>query len=119
MYGMNCRICNSTKLSLVFDLGLQPWGNNFLMKEQIGKEKFYPLELLFCEECNLSQLSYTVKKEVMFSNHTYLSGMTSSLSKHFKDLSIYIKKYFNKENIKKKILDIGSNDGTCLNILKI
>ena len=46
---MNCRICNSTKLSLVFDLGLQPWGNNFLMKEQIGKEKFYPLELLFCK----------------------------------------------------------------------
>ena len=115
---MNCRICNSTKLNLVFDLGLQPWGNNFLTKEQIGKEKFYPLELLFCEECNLSQLSYTVKKEVMFSNHTYLSGMTSSLSKHFKDLSIYIKKEFNKENIKKKILDIGSNDGTCLKHFK-
>ncbi len=115
---MNCRICNSTKLNLVFDLGLQPWGNNFLTREQIGKEKFYPLELLFCEECNLSQLSYTVKKEVMFSNHTYLSGMTSSLSKHFKDLSVYINKEFNKDNIKKKILDIGSNDGTCLKHFK-
>ena len=52
----------------------------------------------------------------MFSNHTYLSGMTSSLSKHFK-ISIYIKKEFNKENIK-KILDIGSNDGTCLKHFK-
>ncbi len=111
---MKCRICDSEKLELVFDLGLQPWGNNFLKIEELGKEKFYPLELLFCKDCNLSQLSHTVKKEIMFSDHTYLSGMTSSLSNHFKDLAIYINKHFNKKNVKKNILDIGSNDGTCL-----
>ena len=52
----------------------------------------------------------------MFSDHTYLSGMTSSLSNHFKDLAIYINKEFNK-NVK-NILDIGSNDGTCLKHFK-
>ena len=29
---MKCRICNSEDLSLVLDLGDQPWGNNFLKK---------------------------------------------------------------------------------------
>ncbi len=115
---MKCRICDSEKLELVFDLGLQPWGNNFLKIEELGKENFYPLELLFCKDCNLSQLSHTVKKEIMFSDHTYLSGMTSSLSNHFKDLAIYINKHFNKKNVKKNILDIGSNDGTCLKHFK-
>jgi len=115
---MKCRVCNSTKLELVFDLGMQPWGNNFLKKNQLGKEKFYPLELVYCNSCYLSQLSYTVKKEIMFSNHTYLSGMTSSLSNHFKSISHYIDENFNKKKNKKNILDIGSNDGVCLKHFK-
>ena len=102
---MNCRICGSTNLELVFDLGLQPWGNNFLKYDQVGKEKFYPLELLFCKNCHLSQLSFTVKKEIMFADHTYLSGMTSSLSNHFKDLAKYVNQKFNKDNLKKTIFE--------------
>lgn len=115
---MKCRICESSNLDLVFDLGKQPWGNNFLTLDQIGKEKFYPLELLFCVDCSLSQLSYTVNKEIMFSDHTYLSGMTSSLDNHFKEISIFLNNNFNKDKKNKKILDIGSNDGTFLKHFK-
>lgn len=115
---MNCRICSSNRLDLVFDLGEQPWGNNFLRKDQLGKEKFYPLQLLYCNECSLSQLSYTVKKEIMFSDHTYLSGSTKSLSIHFKTISEDLNKKFNKKKLKKNILDIGSNDGTFLKHFK-
>lgn len=111
---MRCRICESKNLDLVFDLGNQPWGNNFLKFDEIGKEKNYPLELLYCNNCSLSQLSYTVKKEVMFSDHTYLSGMTSSLANHFKNVATLLNEKFNKKNDKKKILDLGSNDGTFL-----
>jgi 2-polyprenyl-3-methyl-5-hydroxy-6-metoxy-1,4-benzoquinol methylase len=111
---MKCRICESENLDLVFDLGNQPWGNNFLKFDEIGKEKKYPLELLYCNNCSLSQLSYTVQKEVMFSDHTYLSGMTSSLANHFKDVANLLNKRFNEKNEKKNILDLGSNDGTFL-----
>ena len=100
---MKCRICESKNLDLVFDLGNQPWGNNFLKFDEIGKEKNYPLELLYCNNCNLSQLSYTVKKEVMFSDHTYLSGMTSSLANHFKNVANLLNKKFNEKNEKKYI----------------
>jgi SAM-dependent methyltransferase len=113
-----CRICNSRKLLKVLDLGSQPWGNNFLKKLEIGKEKFYPLELMYCNNCSLVQLSHTVKKETMFSDHTYLSGITKTVSNHFKMICSNINKQFNYKNSTKSILDLGSNDGTFLKHFK-
>jgi len=113
-----CIICNSSKLDSVVDLGLQPWGNGFLKKNEIKTEKKYPLEVLFCNQCSLVQLSYFVSKEIMFSNHTYLSGVTKSLSNHFRKIVKNISKDFNKDNKTKLILDIGSNDGTFLKCAK-
>jgi SAM-dependent methyltransferase len=115
---MKCRVCDSTDLTKVLHLGRQPWCNNFLKKKEIGKEKKYPLILMFCERCSLAQLSHTVKKEIMFSDHTYLSGITKTLSNHFKDISIDVNKRFNKDKKHKNILDIGSNDGTFLKHFK-
>ena len=105
-YINSCRICNKNDLIQVIDLGKQPWGNNFLNKNEIGNEKYYPLVLLFCNDCKVAQLNFTVKKEIMFGDHTYLSGTTSSLSNHFKDLRDEIIEKFSI-NSKKKILDIG------------
>ncbi len=113
----NCRICFEKKLIELIDLGNQPWCNNFLKKDEIGKEKFYPLKVVLCENCKISQLNYTVPKEVMFSDHTYLSGVTRSLSKHFENLRDEIIDKFNIVS-KKKILDLGSNDGTFLKHFK-
>lgn len=113
----NCRVCGSTDLIEVINLGRQPWCNDFLRKSEIGKEKLYPLTLVICNKCKISQLNFTVKKEIMFSDHTYLSGITKSLSNHFKNLrdEIIIKFSINE---KKKILDLGSNDGTFLKHFK-
>ena len=98
---MKCRVCFSKKLSKILDLGKQPWCNDFLKKNQLGSEKFYPLLLLYCNNCSTVQLNYTVKKEIMFSNHTYLSGITKTLSDHFFDISKEINKKFNKKKRKK------------------
>lgn len=111
---MNCRVCDSNSLELVIDLGEQPWCNNFLRKEEIGKEPFYPLRVLYCHSCCTSQLDFTVKKEIMFGDHTYLSGVTRSLSDHFASVAHEVDTRFFKGAEKKSILDIGSNDGTQL-----
>lgn len=110
---MVCRSCNSEKLISILDLGKQPWCNNFLNENQIKKEILYPLELFFCENCELLQLGHTVEKEIMFGDHTYLSGMTKTLKKHFYNLAKENKEQF---NIQKNdlIVDIGGNDGTQL-----
>ncbi|WP_089697998.1 class I SAM-dependent methyltransferase [Candidatus Pelagibacter communis] len=114
MENKNCLICDSKELDLVIDLGLQPWANGFVTKDEIKLENKYPLEVMFCRQCSLAQLSYFVPKEKMFSNHTYLSGVTKSLSAHFKKIINELNINYNKENKKKMILDIGSNDGTFL-----
>lgn len=111
---MQCRICDSTDLSLVIDLGNQPWCNNFLTKDEIGKEAFYPLRVYYCNNCKTSQLDYTVKKEIMFGNHTYLSGVTKSLSSHFEGIANEVNDRFANNKLSKSVLDIGSNDGTQL-----
>ena len=92
---MTCRSCSSENLDLILDLGEHPWCNNFLLKEEVGKEKYYPLRLMYCNKCELLQLDYTVPKETMFKNHTYVSSTTSTLKKHFLDLALENKEQFN------------------------
>ena len=112
---MQCRVCDSRDLVLAIDLGLQPWCNNFLKPDQVGKEPFYPLRVFFCNACSTAQLDYTVAKEVMFGDHTYLSGVTKSLSLHFKNIADEtLLRFFPGNAGTTAVLDIGSNDGTQL-----
>lgn len=109
-----CRICKKKKLKKILDLGIQPWGNNFVSYNYIKKVKKYPLVLVFCEFCMTPQINYTIPKEEMFSNHTYLSGVTKSLSEHFFKLAKYNTQEFFNDKKKKIVLDLGSNDGAQL-----
>lgn len=106
----NCRGCNSENLVDIIDFGKQPWCNDFLTKDNLGKENLYPLHLVCCQDCELLQLNYTVPKEVMFFNHQYLSGVTNTLGKHFLQIAKENKEQFDlKED--DLIVDIGGNDG--------
>jgi SAM-dependent methyltransferase len=108
-----CRNCESDKISVVLDLGDQPWCNNFLTEDQIGKEEVYPLRLCHCADCELLQLDYTIPKEKMFVNHQYLSGITQTLIRHFYDVAKENKEQFGLGPTD-LIMDIGGNDGTQL-----
>ena len=107
---IKCRSCNSDRIIKLLNFGTQPWCNDFLTKEMIGSERLYPLEVVCCGECELLQLSHTVPKEVMFSDHQYLSSMTSTLEKHFLNMATENKKQFSLQE-DDLIVDIGGNDG--------
>jgi SAM-dependent methyltransferase len=111
---MICRVCDGTDLEPVLDLGEQPWCNHFLKPEEAGMEPRYPLRLVYCRACGTAQLDYTVKKEVMFGDHTYLSGVTRSLSEHFARVACEVDARVRTADRPKSVLDIGSNDGTQL-----
>jgi len=111
---MICRVCDAPQLDLAIDLGMQPWCNNFLKPEDVGREPYYPLRVVLCASCHTAQLDYTVPKEVMFGDHTYLSGVTRSLSDHFRNVAGEVDQHFFAGKTGKSVLDIGSNDGTQL-----
>jgi SAM-dependent methyltransferase len=111
---MICRVCDSTRLEPALDLGPQPWCNHFLKPEEAGREPRYPLRVVFCHDCATAQLDYTVPKEVMFGDHTYLSGITQTLSEHFRRVALEVDGMFFRDTAGKSVLDIGSNDGTQL-----
>ncbi len=108
-----CRVCDSSKLQMAIDLGDQPWGNHFLKPDEVGREPKYPLQVVWCQDCHAAQLNFTVPKEVMFGDHTYLSGVTKTLSAHFMQEAVLMDACFPKST-DKCVLDIGSNDGTQL-----
>jgi len=110
---MKCRSCGEQNFVSILDLGDQPWCNDFLTKEQCGKEKFYPLHLKYCKVCELLQIDHTVPKETMFLDHKYVSGTTKTLQKHFFDLAKENSKQFNLKD-GDLVVDIGGNDGTQL-----
>ena len=108
-----CRGCGSSNFTEVLDLGSQPWCNDFLSLDQIGKEKLYPLCMVHCDECGLLQLDHTVPKEVMFADHQYLSGMTTTLVNHFYEIAKENKEQFDLSS-NDLVIDIGGNDGSQL-----
>lgn len=114
-----CRLCDSKKIKQVYNFGLIPLGNNLQkFRLQSVNCKKYPLSLMQCSKCNHFQLSISVNPKILYAkNYTYLTGVTKTFKKHFSDYSNWIIK---KCKIKKGslILDIGSNDGTCLNYFK-
>jgi len=111
---MECRVCDGTDLVPAVDLGLQPWANHFLRPDEVGREPVYPLRVLYCQGCATAQLDYTVPKETMFGDHTYLSGVTRSLSDHFRAVAEEVDRRFRGGRSRPAVLDIGSNDGTQL-----
>ncbi|NGX28905.1 MAG: Ubiquinone biosynthesis O-methyltransferase [Candidatus Anoxychlamydiales bacterium] len=115
---MKCRVCDEKDFELIVDLKEQPCGLHFITKEQVGKEPFYPLRVIYCKRCQTAQLDYTLKKEVMYSDHTYLSGITKSLREHFDNVAKDVDDRFLKNQKRKNVLDIGSNDGTQLKSYK-
>jgi len=87
-----------------------PLAGNFLSKNEIGKEKKYPLRVFFCKNCSLVQVLDIIPKEELFTKYFYLSSVTKTLSNHFKE---YAKEMVNRFLIPGKsfVLEIGSNDG--------
>ena len=109
-----CRICKSTKLKTILDLGNQPPANSLRVK--LTKQLLVPLNMLRCSECSTLQLSATVDPKYLFSKYLWVTG-TSDGVKKYRDFFVKKIKNFHKTN-KRKLLEIASNDGFFLEEFK-
>lgn len=109
-----CRICGSNQLTKYMDLGLMPLANNLEFTAHRAKEiELFPLQVLFCEECALSQLSVVIDPGKMFSYYTYRSSVNAGYVRHCAEMAIQLQNKFNltKDSFH---IDIAGNDGTLL-----
>ena len=110
----HCRICFSNKLTSYFDLGKQPFSNSFLNYKDLKNEKKFPLKIVLCKNCGLSQLSIVPNTKFIFSKYDYLSSSSKALSNHYKKLVEQLVKSY-KVFSSDTVLDVGCNDGILLN----
>jgi SAM-dependent methyltransferase len=116
----SCRLCKKTDLSKILELKPTPAGNNFLTREEKLKndEPIFPLELYFCKSCYHLQLGHVVNPNHLFKdNYHFVSGTSQVNVNHFEH---YAEEVVSRFKLKKNsfIVDIGSNDGTCLKAFK-
>lgn len=113
-----CRACGSKDLLLFLQLGPTPAPNGFLKSHNRDRaEKFYPLDVSFCQDCGLVQLAHVVSPKVMFRNYVYIPSTSETMRNHFASLA---KQAVNvtSANTGELSIDIGSNDGTLLKSFK-
>jgi len=112
-------MCNSDELTKIVSLSPTPPGNDFLTLEELGREeKAYPLDLYYCEACNHVQLGHVVDPKILYQkNYTYVSATSGQFVKHLKEYAESMIKRFNLKS-NSLVVDIGSNDGTCLSFFK-
>jgi hypothetical protein len=110
----NCRICDSSELDFVLDLGIQPLSGVF---PEVGQNDppSGPLKILKCRKCELVQLGHNYPKEWLYGeNYGYRSGLNASMVEHLESKARSLEN-LTKLTSQDYVLDIGSNDGTFLN----
>ena len=114
-----CRICSSTNLNMILDLGEQPPANSFVDKNQLNSsESKFPLRLFWCGDCYLVQLLDIVDKEFLFRNYLYMTSASKPIVDHFKKYAQDVYEEFLKEETNPFVVEIGSNDGSLLSEFK-
>jgi len=115
-----CRVCGSSALTKVIDLGEQYLQGSFVKP---GKEtppmRKIPTTLVRCDPtkdehaCGLLQMEHTVPPEILYSSYWYYSGTNDTMRNHLKSIVNEAIAILNEKDA--TVLDIGCNDGTLLN----
>lgn len=113
-----CRMCKSSTLTEFLNLGKQPLANSFLRRTDLKRpEPMYPLRVLFCSTCGLSQLGEVVDPNLLFRDYIYFSSGMPKLSDHFRQYAEEVVCNFAPSK-KDLVVEIGSNDGILLSAVK-
>lgn len=109
-----CRICGNGSLEPILSFGEMPLANALVSEGALGlPERTYPLELVYCPECSLVQITETVPPQELFSEYLYFSSYSDTMLEHSSRLV--------DEMVKSRALtagslaiEIASNDGYLL-----
>ena len=108
-----CRICYH-KIKRIIHLGKIALVGNFFKKK--NNQKKYNISLNYCLYCKHVQISERLSPDLLFKKYLWETGVSKSNVSLLKNLSVKLKKLGISK--KSKILEIASNDGSFIEILK-
>lgn len=113
-----CRLCKSIKIKKIVSIGESPVSEKYSSKKTLpNKNDQVPLDLYLCHECYHVQLIDIVNPDYLWSDFTFKTSRNKKIDNHYENYIENLYKRAVKTNIK-FVLDIGSNDGTLLNLFK-
>ena len=111
----SCLSCGNSSLVSIVSFGYTALADNLLAKEQLDLPEYTaPLELAFCPECSLVQITEIVPPEILFcQDYPYFSSVSPSLLKHFGSSA---KNLIETRNLDSNslVIEAASNDGYML-----
>ena len=114
-----CRVCGSSSLTPVIDLGPQYLQGSFVKPgKEMPSHRKINCSLVRCNPqidenaCGLLQMEHSVPPEILYAAYWYRSGTNSTMRNHLKNIVDNALALVTKSNA--NVLDIGCNDGTLL-----
>ena len=113
-----CRSCGERRLEIVLSLGPTPLANSLLTAEQLGdSEDAYPLDVAFCSECGLAQITETIPPEKLFREYLYFTSYSDLMLEHSRGI---VERMTRDRRLDERslVVEIASNDGYLLQYYK-
>jgi len=108
-----CRICNH-RIKRIVHLGKIALVGNFFKKKR--NQRKYNISLNYCLYCKHVQISERLSPDLLFKNYLWETGISKSNISLIKKILVKLKKLGISK--KSRILEIASNDGSFIQILK-
>lgn len=111
---MHCRLCESSRLASVVDLGATPPCESFLSEDRLNlPESTYPLHLRVCADCLLLQIPALITPEETFTEYAYFSSYSDSWVRHAREFTAAAVARLGLDQ-DSFVVEVASNDGYLL-----
>jgi SAM-dependent methyltransferase len=110
----SCRSCGCQNTRPILSLGRTPLANALLTHEQLSlSEETFPLDLVFCPDCTLVQITETVSPEKLFREYLYFSSFSDTVLKQAYEISEKMRTRCSLHS-GSLVVEVASNDGYLL-----
>lgn len=109
-----CRACGGERLTPVVSLGAMALANALVPVDRPkSEEPIFPLELVFCPDCALVQLTVSVSPELLFRDYLYFSSYSDTVVRAAREI---VQRVLQRQALSGDSLavEIASNDGYLL-----
>jgi SAM-dependent methyltransferase len=110
-----CRSCGHAPIKTFLSLGKTPLADALVRAEALDEpEGHFPLDVAFCPECTLVQITEAVPPEQLFvDNYLYFSSFSDELLRHSRDHALRLIRD-RKLDESSLVVELASNDGYLL-----